>query len=209
VIARIAVAGMTPAGDRFRDDSNHAERSSTCIRSGHRRSGLDGRRVYVRHRDRPADLGAGEPRGDLPVRERVDAEQDRPSIGHRSGGSDEACVAQQMQLTGGRRATEPELLGQARRASGSERDGSHEPPPGRIGEQVDPGTVSPCHAAPFLRPAGGRILACPDWLAINRGEPRADQAPRSPSSRDISPIVPLDRNDRGIDFLRDLGGRDG
>jgi len=118
-------------------------------------------------RDRPADLGAGEPGSDPSVVARVDGEQDGPPIGQRPGRSDETGVAQKVQLPRDRWAAEPELLGQARRSPGSHRHSRHELTPSRIGDQVDPRTIPSWHVAVSGIWVSRQILPCAGRLTID------------------------------------------
>ena len=171
--------------------------------------------MRIRPRERAGDFRASEPGRDPAVLARIDAEQHAATVEQRSSGPDEAGVPHQMKLSSCRRSTETDFGGEARRPSRSDRQARDDPPPKRIGQQVDPVAVSPGHVAhnldhrrpllaadksPLTRPSPARHTAFADVVPLDWNHLKSDhQGTCSPPLDRWTGSPPQDRKDGELD----------
>ena len=102
----------------------------------------DSTRIVDAHGDRPTEIDACKPRGDPSVLVRGDHVEPDTTIEHRAVGLDEAGFAEEAELPGRGRPTQPELGREARWPPGRDRKRGDDPSSGRISQKFDPRSVA-------------------------------------------------------------------
>lgn len=147
--------------------------------------------------NRATNARSGQPGGDRPVIAGLESIEHDTAVEARPIRSDEPRVAQEAKLAADRRSTRPQLCREARWPARAERQRGDDPTPGRVGEQLDPGTISLGHVAKehdrsrctrdhsglirdFLAGAGATRAAPADrfaWLEPSRRRPAGRRVP--------------------------------
>jgi hypothetical protein len=110
---------------------------------------------------------------------RLQREQDRAPVGHRATGPDEACIAQDVELTRDRRSAQPELRCETGGPPRLKRKGRNDAAPSGIGEQFDSRAVSSWHNVSVDLITAGAIMPAAALSAVvapsgpSQGEPLA------------------------------------